>query len=228
MTLHMARMRINKPNLTEWMKDREFEDRDYALHTLLSSTFGNRIIRNFRLLTPTNPSQSILYAYTDHIQEDLRSTAQAVAEPLMMSVIEHDTIMTKPMPENWRENQLIGFNIRARPHRRKHHLNIEIPVYPKPSNPHQRYEAHTAWMAEKLRQSNTVSPQMIAITSQAETHALRHPTARPVFGTDVIFQGNMTITDPEAFNELLAKGIGRHKAYGYGMVLLAPPYSRSG
>ena len=35
--------------------------------------------------------------------------------------------------------------------------------------------------------------------------------------------GALTITDGEKFAQLLARGIGRHRAYGYGMLLLRPP-----
>ena len=36
-------------------------------------------------------------------------------------------------------------------------------------------------------------------------------------------RGILTITDPIAFAELLKRGVGRHRAYGYGMLLLRPP-----
>ena len=42
-------------------------------------------------------------------------------------------------------------------------------------------------------------------------------------GPDVVFHGELTIADPAAFAALLAGGIGRHKAYGYGMLLLRHP-----
>ena len=32
-----------------------------------------------------------------------------------------------------------------------------------------------------------------------------------------------TVTDPVAFVGLLARGMGRHRSYGYGMLLLRPP-----
>ena len=35
--------------------------------------------------------------------------------------------------------------------------------------------------------------------------------------------GALTVTDPDAFAALLARGVGRHRAYGYGMILLRPP-----
>ena len=35
-------------------------------------------------------------------------------------------------------------------------------------------------------------------------------------------RGILAITDPTAFADLLARGVGRHRAYGYGMLLLRP------
>lgn len=39
---------------------------------------------------------------------------------------------------------------------------------------------------------------------------------------DATFRGELTITDPEAFQALLARGIGRHLSFGFGMLLLRP------
>ena len=35
-------------------------------------------------------------------------------------------------------------------------------------------------------------------------------------------RGVLTITDSEAFASTLAQGIGRHRSYGFGMLLLRP------
>lgn len=40
---------------------------------------------------------------------------------------------------------------------------------------------------------------------------------------DVTFQGTLTVTDPERFAYLLARGIGRCRALGFGMLLLRRP-----
>jgi CRISPR system Cascade subunit CasE len=39
---------------------------------------------------------------------------------------------------------------------------------------------------------------------------------------DVSFAGELIVTDAESFRQLLARGIGRHRAFGYGMLLLSP------
>ena len=41
-------------------------------------------------------------------------------------------------------------------------------------------------------------------------------------GPHAVMRGSLTIADPSAFSRMLAQGVGRHKAYGYGMLLLRP------
>jgi CRISPR system Cascade subunit CasE len=38
-----------------------------------------------------------------------------------------------------------------------------------------------------------------------------------------LLRGELTVADPDAFSALLARGVGRHRAFGYGMLLLRPP-----
>jgi CRISPR system Cascade subunit CasE len=37
-------------------------------------------------------------------------------------------------------------------------------------------------------------------------------------GPDASFTGVLTVRDPEAFGRLLARGIGRHRKFGFGML----------
>ena len=41
-------------------------------------------------------------------------------------------------------------------------------------------------------------------------------------GPDVVMQGRLRVSDPQAFAQLLARGVGRHRAFGFGMLLLRP------
>jgi CRISPR system Cascade subunit CasE len=45
---------------------------------------------------------------------------------------------------------------------------------------------------------------------------------RPQLGPDATFTGVLQVRDPDAFAGLLARGIGRHRAFGFGMLLLRP------
>ena len=39
---------------------------------------------------------------------------------------------------------------------------------------------------------------------------------------DAIMHGALIVSDPGAFHALLARGVGRHCAFGFGMLLLRP------
>ncbi len=39
---------------------------------------------------------------------------------------------------------------------------------------------------------------------------------------NALMEGTLTVTDPAAFRTLLARGVGRHRAFGFGMLLLRP------
>lgn len=43
-----------------------------------------------------------------------------------------------------------------------------------------------------------------------------------VGGPDVLITGRLLIRNPEAFSALVARGVGRHRGFGYGMLMLRP------
>lgn len=49
----------------------------------------------------------------------------------------------------------------------------------------------------------------------------------PVQGPDAVFTGVLQVQDPTAFAALVARGIGRHRAFGFGMLLLKPAATRT-
>ena len=57
-------------------------------------------------------------------------------------------------------------------------------------------------------------PQRLQATRAGRRIMARRP--------DVTFRGALRVTDPDAFARLLARGVGRHRAFGYGMLLLRP------
>lgn len=46
---------------------------------------------------------------------------------------------------------------------------------------------------------------------------------RQTEGPDAVLAGSLTVGDADAFAALLARGVGRHAAFGFGMLLLSPP-----
>ena len=193
MTLYMARMRINKPAFHQWSRERRHQDLYLALHRLVSSTFGPRTLRTFRLTTPADTRSSTLYAYTQLDQAHLKEAAQTVAEPMLLQVINTEEILTKPMPETWREGQELGFNLRTRPiHRISRGYNqgdTERDPYRRSDKTRPRFEIYAEWLANLLRNSGAVQLQRVFVTSFEENNALReeHLSRVPLTGVCILF-----------------------------------------
>ncbi len=63
-----------------------------------------------------------------------------------------------------------------------------------------------------------------SLQSFRRTRAVRKLRGAASEGPDALMRGTLVVgDDPAAFAELLRRGVGRHRAYGYGMLLLRPP-----
>lgn len=87
-----------------------------------------------------------------------------------------------------------------------------------------RAAVYRDWLAKQFVGAAEIDPQSTTMVSFQRTRVSRGPAA--VEGPDATFHGELTITDPERFHALLARGIGRHRSFGFGMLLLRPPSRR--
>ena len=91
--------------------------------------------------------------------------------------------------------------------------------------PRTREEVYRDWLAEQFQRRGGVDLDRgrTTLVSFQRTRDHRKLHARHSEGPDALMRGDLTVTDPAAFAALLARGIGRHRAYGFGMLLLRPP-----
>lgn len=88
-------------------------------------------------------------------------------------------------------------------------------------NPAPRETIYLDWLAERLLPAATLD---LAATRLASFRRLRIQRAgRRLEGPEAVLHGTLNVLDPAAFAALLQRGIGRHRTYGYGMILLRPP-----
>jgi CRISPR system Cascade subunit CasE len=225
-------------------------DEGRALHHLLVESFGAGVLSPFRLLAAPRSTQAHLYAYSGSDQVTLRDAAQTYALPEVASVCDWTQLDAKPLPESWRIGRRVGFEVRIKPVSR---IASPLPTsngaafakgaeidafliealrrYPQSIGEHEqqmmqagrsRQAVYVDWLAERLNGTATLEPGVRL------AHFQRRRAARQRFapeGPDATLQGNLVIVDPAQFQDLLAKGVGRHKAYGFGMLLLRPPRS---
>ena len=251
--LNLVRLPIATDKLSIWAADRGWVklrniisyDEGRALHNLLCETFGPGVFRSFRLLVPPRRIVGSLYAYSEKDADQLRSLIDLYARPEHLNVMSYKLIESKPVPEIWCIGQILGFDIRLRPTRRLSSdiestagrgfkKGAEIDAFLQaslrhhPTNPNgmtnvgkTRHTVYLDWLDEQFASAATLDRSTCRIV-----RFRRAPVARGNAGSegpDATIQGNLTVVDPAAFTNILTRGVGRHRAYGYGMLLLHPP-----
>ena len=236
--LQMVRSQINAQEFQRWMGGKRLADPDHAMHCLLSECFGKELApKPFRLILPRGCPTGVLYGYGRSDADILRETAALYADPLQRHVIPVDEMASKPMPESWQVGRQLGFEVRIRPvvrrarvdperrHREMDAFQAEAEPYPKGEMPRSREQVYAAWLSEELdrRHGASLDQARTKLISFRRTRAYRKAGAtRYTEGPDAVMRGVLTINDSGAFADLLARGVGRHRAYGFGMLLLRP------
>lgn len=243
MTLHLIRLPLRLSHLARWAATRGWVqrhgfDQGRALHHLLAETFGLAALQPFRLLVPPRKDIGNLYAYASVPAASLRDTAQTIALPEHLGVLDLARLEEKPMPSAWVSGQRLGFDLTTRPVRR---LNAPLGVFAKgaeidaflahvlhnhPDKAPETQEAcreavYVDWLSERLDGAARLERDRSRLAQFYRRRVARGGVASE--GPEATFHGTLEITDPLRFADLLARGVGRHRAYGYGMLLLRAP-----
>ena len=224
-------------------------DAGYALHILLSAMFGKSVLQPFRLFSSERRRNATLYGYANADKAELRRRAGETATPDCLDVVNPSEMRSKRMPPIFERGRRLGFDLRLRPVRRLHHeladgqrsqpmpkgtevdaFQLEMirrfPLEPADSDAVAARSAVTRelvygkWLSERFNGAATV--EECRLVSFKRTRAVRGNGRGPE-GPDTILHGTLTVSNQEKFGEILRNGIGRHRAYGYGMLLLRPP-----
>ena len=84
-----------------------------------------------------------------------------------------------------------------------------------------REEVYSDWLSDRLTRRGARLEEA-SLKSFQRVRVVRKLRARTSEGPDAVMRGTLSVTDPGEFAGVVAHGIGRHRAYGYGMLLLRP------
>lgn len=214
-------------------------DAGRALHHLLSESFGKGALQPFRLMIPRRRDTGRLYAYAATDAANLRDMAAAIAPPEALAVLDPASLRAKPMP-GFQPGQRLGVDMLARPVRRlrqplgrfgagdeidawlHQRLRANPEADPDPGARHDRSPAYLDWLAERLSGAGAELDRAASRVAAIQRRRVARG-GKVIEGPEVGFHATVTIRDPQAFRTALARGLGRHCAYGYGMMLLRAP-----
>lgn len=246
MSLHLIEMHLYLRALHLWAGRRGMAtpfDEGLALHHLLGETFGPGILQPFRMMVALGAKFGTVFAYAAQDADALRQDAQRTITPAIADVVALDSMRSLPRPASgWTSGQRLGFDIRLRPvvrlasalsgktengddvsFRKGAEVDAFLAAALRDRKP-TREDIYLEWLAEKLGPAAVLDLAASRLTSFERSRIQRN--GKRLEGPDAVIHGTLTILDPLAFAGLLARGIGRHRSYGYGMLLLRPPQRR--
>lgn len=218
------------------------DDSGYALHALLRAALGELAPKPFALLQ--RPGSLQLIGYTRHSADALvRALAQAeVTDPVAaLALGPAQQALIKPLPADWRPGERLSFEVRVAPVVRSRqqpgggYPEVDAAYHPDFAldTPGDRDAAHRRWLVRELARDNAATLQSartlgfrLAPTARRRAQPEgRHGERATQHGLlpDWTVRGQLQVNEPAAFNALLARGLGRHRSFGFGCLLLAPP-----
>lgn len=236
---YMVKIDVDIPHLLGAFTQRRVRvhddaDMGYLLHSSLRETFGAESPQPFVVMEEEGQWIHML-AYSSCDADALRTKAIDYCGQHVRGTVNLDTLVTKQMPDGFQEGQVLEFKIRLCPVVRKgrgsrmRQPGSEVDVFldalekAGPGCQIDRRDVYTSWAKSFLEQPGGIQCTRVQLTRMIRTRFLRRDEARhlrTVERPDITVTGILSVIDAADFREMVRRGIGRHRAFGFGMLLL--------
>ena len=233
---HLIHLLPNLNRLLPWAQrqrliaDRGQGDLGYAFHAALKAVFADLAPQPFSYRAGRG-----LLAYSTHaeaVREAATLATPEVADMLGLGATTPSSgLLIRLFPKSWKSGQLLAFEVRVRPVVRRENKELDAflsAVQRMPNAVLSREAVYADWLkrqfegAAKLHEvgMNEFKLSTVVRRDAWETEGVR--PKRQVLGPDTVLKGVLQVLDSDAFAALVARGVGRHRAFGFGMLLLKP------
>jgi CRISPR associated protein. len=208
-------------------------DLGYLGHAWLKAAFGNLAPRPWRLFMPKRskarqPSRILAYSHYSH--DALADHMARFTTPAVAAVCPPEAVLSKAMPQDWPTDQRYAFESVCCPVGRKAQTGREKDLFlieadHAPEGRLNRAHIYQHWFktqaesVDGIQIANVILAgfRLAGISRKAhetprKSRSLRRPYAE--------FRGVLQAADGTSLLSLLQRGIGRHRAFGFGMVLI--------
>ncbi len=206
-------------------------DDGYAWHALMRSALGDDAPQPFVVRTRGGGTELLSYTTLD-----TRHWVPMGQEADAIEALGLARLQVRPFPMDWMAGDRASFEVRIRPvvrarTGRDNKRELDAAVHARQADPEAaREDVYRRWLQEQLARNGAAklldAPRLVRFR---RSYVLRRDrssaasTVRKVAGPDAVFRGELEVADGDAFVALIARGVGRHRAFGFGCLLLAPP-----
>lgn len=241
MQLNLVRIDLDVGALRTYATMTETNDDNglYALHHALRKRFGNAAPQPFHAVM-SGPEPHVV-GYLRETDAETIEAATGCDDPILSRVFS-GAVATRAMPMIWPEGARLSFRLRARPTLRYSpeaaRLVGETTGWTPPGREIDAVEAESRktgspadpervcreWLVKRL--GDAAELQSFTLRDYSRVRSLRsqhaHERRTLVTGPDAIMAGTLVVKDRDGFDNLVRHGVGRHAAFGYGMLMLSP------
>jgi len=174
--------------------------------------------------------------YSELEWETLQNLSRGFASPTVYEIVDWDRMASKPMPDTFPKGMKLGYEIRVCPVVRKAsdgpkwYEGQELDAFlsrvyeiDDKSVDIDREEIYRNWLKQQFENrggAKLITAQMkrFSIERMSRRNHSSNRKLKTIQRPDVTLTGKLEVTDATAFEELLRRGIGRHKSFGFGML----------
>lgn len=239
--LHLVRLRLDLRQLYRGSSSSQDVDEDYLVHGALTALFdysasdSEKVAPKPFFVSGRDGSSVEVLGYSAKDAAALRERVRVDGSSDISSALFEGKIESRGVPL-LAEGTRLQFRVRACPTRRLSGRSDptrsgEVDAfYAKTLQvsqdvPLDREEIYREWLGEQLARAGGVELESLKVTrmqqrrlhrkTQGKSRAVKMPTF-----PDVGFEGVLRVTDAQGFREMIARGVGRHRAFGFGMLLV--------
>lgn len=215
-------------------------DDNYITHCALRELFGDHAPGPFSI-EDNNGKYIRVLAYSSLPTDDLQVAAQTFASPMVYQIPDWTRVISKPMPKTFPPGMHLGFELRVCPVIRKssagkyHKAGTEVDAFlsrvwevDDSKVAVNREDVYRDWLTDQFVRSNAATIQSIqlkqfSLESMFRRDHNQHRQATPIKRPAATMVGNLKVVNSTEFVDLLRRGIGRHRAFGFGMLKIRQP-----
>lgn len=247
--MHLTQIKIDTRLLSELAREHRLPistaDAGYRMHVGLTSVFGDAAPKPF-WIRDTDGQHADVLGYADQDKKGLQGAAQMHASSLAYEMCEWNRLHCKPMPgADVLEDQALSFKLRACPIVRKgsagQGINLDgetvkwragermdafLSQALSSGDDITRSEAYASWLRRQFDVrdggAEIQSVSLEAFNLKEVTRRAQGTTMKQQTKPMVLLSGRLQVREPEDFLSILSSGLGQHKSFGCGMMLIRP------